>query len=129
MHSKRTKEGKEKKNLLMLMQKGYEVILEKTFIYPKTTIALGIVSVFIGIFIFSLLPQRLMPVAERDQFAVEIYLPKGNSIKNTAIVADSMEAILRKDKELICYFICGSSSAAPYGLCSQMPGENYAQFM
>ena len=131
LHSKRTKEGKEKKNLLMLMQKGYEVILEKTFIYPKTTIALGIVSVFIGIFIFSLLPQRLMPVAERDQFAVEIYLPKGNSIKNTAIVADSLEAILRKDNRVksVTSFVGSSSPRFHTAYAPQMPGENYAQFI
>ena len=131
LHHKRTKEGKEKKNLLMLMQKGYEVILEKTFIYPKTTIALGIVSVFIGIFIFSLLPQRLMPVAERDQFAVEIYLPKGNSIKNTAIVADSLEAILRKDNRVksVTSFVGSSSPRFHTAYAPQMPGENYAQFI
>ncbi|HAD00904.1 MAG TPA: hypothetical protein DCE74_01565, partial [Porphyromonadaceae bacterium] len=29
---------KEKKNLLELMQKGYEKVLEKTFLYPKATL-------------------------------------------------------------------------------------------
>jgi hypothetical protein len=37
-------------------------------------------------------------IAERNQFAIEFYLPAGTAIEQTAAVADSMESILRKDK-------------------------------
>ena len=42
-----------------------------------------------------------MPTAERNQFAVEIYLPTGTSLERTEAVADSLEHILRKDKRVV----------------------------
>ncbi len=41
-----------------------------------------------------------MPIAERNQFAVEIYLPQGSALKKTAQVCDSMERILQKDQRV-----------------------------
>lgn len=131
LHAKSAGQKKEKKNLLGLMQKGYEKVLEKTFLYPKATLAIGVVSVGAGLCLFGLLPQRLMPIAERDQFAVEIYLPKGNSLQNTAAVADSLEALLRKDNRVrsVTSFIGNSSPRFHTSYAPQMPGENYAQFI
>jgi len=131
LQQKRALEGKTKKNLLIFMQEGYDKVLEKTFAFPKVTIALGVLSVFAGILLLSVLPQRLMPIAERDQFAVEIYLPKGNSLHNTAAVADSMESILRKDARVksVTSFIGNSSPRFQTSYAPQMPGENYAQFI
>jgi multidrug efflux pump len=43
----------------------------------------------------------MMPTAERNQFAVEIYLPTGTSLERTSEVADSLERILRKDSGVI----------------------------
>lgn len=37
-----------------------------------------------------------MPIAERNQFAVEFYLPTGTAIERTTAVADSLEHILRR---------------------------------
>ncbi|MDE8698288.1 hypothetical protein PZH42_30605, partial [Bacteroides cellulosilyticus] len=39
------------------------------------------------------LPQRLMPIAERNQFAVEISLPTGTAVEKTGQIADSLEHI------------------------------------
>ena len=44
------------------------------------------------------LPQRLMPIAERNQFAVEISLPTGTAVEKTGQMADSLEHILRNDR-------------------------------
>lgn len=131
LHAKSAGQKKEKKNLLGLMQKGYEKVLEKTFLYPKATLTIGVISVSAGLCLFGLLPQRLMPIAERDQFAVEIYLPKGNSLQNTAAVADSLEALLRKDNRVrsVTSFIGNSSPRFHTSYAPQMPGENYAQFI
>ena len=65
------------------------------------TVALGIVSVFIGILLMGILPQKMMPKAERNQFAVEIYLPTGTSLKKTAEIADTLEHLLRKDDRVL----------------------------
>lgn len=51
----------------------------------------------VGIFLMGKLPQKLMPVADRNQFAVEIYLPTGSAVEKTAWAADTMEHVFRKD--------------------------------
>jgi len=37
-----------------------------------------------------------MPIAERNQFAVEFYLPKGTAIEQTASVVNQLEGIMKK---------------------------------
>ncbi|HAD00905.1 MAG TPA: AcrB/AcrD/AcrF family protein, partial [Porphyromonadaceae bacterium] len=57
--------------------------------------------------------------------------PKGNSLQNTAAVADSLEALLRKDNRVrsVTSFIGNSSPRFHTSYAPQMPGENYAQFI
>lgn len=122
---------KPKRNFLTIMQEKYEKILDICFAWPKTTLGIGIGSVLIGGILFSNLPQRLMPIAERNQFAVEFYLPKGTALEQTAAVADSMEHILRKDKRVVSVtsFIGTSSPRFQTSYAPQLPGKNFAQFI
>ena len=72
-----------------------------------------------------------MPIAERNQFAVEFFLPKGTAIEQTAAIADSMENILRKDDRIVSVtsFIGASSPRFHTSYAPQMPGSNFAQFI
>lgn len=130
---KQSDEGKkEKKNsVLNMMQRKYEWLLEKCFRHPWITIGTGIGIVLIGIIMFSLLPQRLMPIAERNQFAVELYLPKGTAIEQTAAVTDSLEQIMRKDKRIVSItsFVGEGSPRFHTSYAPNMPGSNYAQYI
>nr|WP_320058944.1 efflux RND transporter permease subunit [uncultured Bacteroides sp.] len=125
-------QGKKKKNnFLDLMQKEYEKLLDFCFIWPKTTLAVGVGTILMGVLLFANLPQRLMPIAERNQFAIEFYLPKGAAIEQTAAVADSMEHILKQDKRVVSVtsFIGTSSPRFHTTYAPQLPGSNYAQFI
>jgi len=62
---------KKRRNMLDLMQEKYEWLLYKCFAYPKITLSFGVLTVVIGCALFSILPQKLMPTADRNQFAVE----------------------------------------------------------
>jgi multidrug efflux pump subunit AcrB/outer membrane protein TolC len=120
-----------RRNFLDIVQSTYDKWLERAFRHPKLTIALGVLSVVIGMVMFLLIPQRLMPFAERNQFAVEIYLPQGNSLDQTAKVADSLEKILKKDERIksITSFIGTSSPRFHTAYAPNMPAKNYAQFI
>ena len=109
-------EGKKPFNFLELLQKQYDWLFDKCFAHPKITVTVGVVSIVVGAVMLTGLPQRILPVADRNQFAVEIYLPTGTDVDITAQVADSMEHILRQDRFQTSY--------AP-----QIPGTNYAQFI
>ena len=75
--------------------------------------------------------MKLMPFAERNQFAVEIYMPFGTALEQTAAVADSLESILRQDSRVVSVasFKGGGSPRFHTSYAPQMPGSNYAQFI
>jgi multidrug efflux pump len=123
---------KEKKHsFLELLQEKYEKLLSVCFAHPKITLGMGGITVVAGVLLFSTLPQKLMPTADRNQFAVELFLPTGSSIEKTAAVADSMENILSKDARIvnITSFVGEGSPRFHVSYAPNMPGSNYAQFI
>ncbi len=93
--------GEKKFSFLDALQRLYNKVLDICFAWPRTTVAIGIAFVAVGALLISRIPQRLMPIAERNQFAVEIYLPTGTPLEKTAEVADNLEHILRRDPRVV----------------------------
>lgn len=114
-----------------VLQRFYNKVLDACFAHPYVTMGAGLASVVIGIFLMGKLPQKLMPVADRDQFAIEIYLPTGTSVEKTAVVADSMESILKKDPRVVSVtsFIGCSSPRFHTAYAPQLGGTNYSQLI
>jgi len=124
--------GKKKKfSVLDAMQKLYDKVIDACFRHPYITAASAVASVVIGIVLMGILPQRMMPPAERNQFAVEIYLPTGTSLNKTVTIADSLENILRKDSRVvsIASFKGTASPRFQTSYAPQFGGKNYAQFI
>jgi multidrug efflux pump subunit AcrB/outer membrane protein TolC len=118
-------------NMLDFIQRTYEKYLAKAFARPKLTLFLGFLSVLCAVALFFKVPQRLLPVAERNQFAIEIYLPHGSSLESTAQVSDSLEHLLSADNRItsITSFIGTSSPRFHTTYAPQIPAKNYAQFI
>ncbi len=125
------KTGKKAFSFLDVLQKYYDRLLNLCFSYPKTTLGVGIASIVLGMLMMSKLPQQTMPNAERNQFAVEIYMPTGTSLDKTSMVADSLEHILRRDKRVVSVtsFKGCSSPRFHTAYAPQIAGTNYAQFV
>ncbi|MDR1201955.1 MAG: efflux RND transporter permease subunit, partial [Tannerellaceae bacterium] len=121
----------DRKSILDYVQSTYERLLATVFTYPKTTLAIALASVVAGGLIFINIPQRMMPIAERDQFAVEIYLPQGSPLDKTASVCDSLENILRADERVksVSAFIGTSSPRFHVVYAPNMPSKAYGQFI
>ena len=83
------------------LQRYYNRLIDFCFHQPKSTLAVGVLSVVVGMLLIGSLPQQMMPTADRNQFAVEIYLPSGSALERTSLVADSLERILRKDPRVV----------------------------
>jgi len=124
-------QGKKKFSFLDLMQRYYNWLLDRCFAHPYITVGAGVASVALGVLIMRLLPQKMMPTAERNQLAVEIYLPTGTSLDRTAAVADSLEHILRKDKRVVSVASFKGTSSPRFhtAYAPQFGGANYAQFV
>ncbi len=122
---------KKKFDMLGAVQRGYERLLDIVFRFPKATLFIAAAMVGGCSFLLMNLNQRMLPVADRDQFAVEIYLPEGAGIDKTASVCDSLYSILKKDGRILSVtsFVGQSSPRFQATYAPQIGGANYAQFI
>ena len=113
------------------VQRVYDRVLDWTFRRPWMTMLLGLCVILASCLIVPLLKVRLFPYADREQFAVEIYLPDGKGLAETELVADSVYNALKEDKRItnITGFIGCSSPRFMDVYAPQMAGDNYAQFI
>ena len=131
MSGKKRAGGRKPFSFLDFIQKSYNKLLDVCFAHPKVTVAVGVLSVAAGAVMFTRLPQKLMPAADRNQFAVEIYTPTGTSLKHTSTIADSLEHLLRKDSRVVSVtsFKGCASPRFHTAYAPQIAGTNYAQFV
>ena len=113
------------------VQRTYDRVLDWTFGHPWLTIGGGIGVILLSCVILPTLKIRLFPYADRDQFAVEIFLPEGKGMAETEVIADSVYHALHPDERItgITSFIGCSSPRFMDAYAPQMAGKNYAQFI
>ena len=123
--------GKPKTNMLDVVQRWYGHALDWTFRFPKLTMSGGVLTVAAAIWILMGLKVRMMPFADRDQFAVEIFLPQGTALERTEEVADSIYNILTADERVksVTSFIGTASPRFQTTYAPNMPSKHYAQFI
>jgi len=131
MRQRMDKDGKPAFSFLNLMQKYFDRLIDFCFRHPYGVMGVAVVSVVAGMGLITILPQKMMPTAERNQFAVEIYLPTGTALTKTEAVANSLEHILRKDSRVvsIASFKGMASPRFQTAYAPQFGGKNYAQFI
>ena len=113
------------------VQRTYDRVLEVTFRRPWMTVFSGIALILLSCLIIPTLKVRLFPYADRDQFAVEIFLPDGKGLADAEAVCDSVRHTLEKDKRVvgITSFIGCSSPRFMDAYAPQIAGSNYAQMI
>ena len=120
-----------KRDITDWVQAIYDKVLAWNFSNPWKTIIGGVAVTIIFICLFPLLKIRQFPFADRNQFAVEIYLPEGSGLSETSAIADSLCHILEQDERVtgITTFIGCSSPRFHASYAPIMAGSNFAQFI
>ena len=113
------------------VQSTYNRVLDFTFHHPGLTIFGGIGIILLSCILVPTLKIRLFPYADRDQFAVEIFLPEGKGVSETRVIADSLRHVLQQDEQVKCITSFVGCSSPRFMTCyaPQMAGSNYAQFI
>ena len=113
------------------VQNTYNEVLDATFHHPWLTIGGGIGVILLSTIIVLALKIRVFPYADRDQFAVEIFMPEGKGIAETRVLADSLRQVLQQDEDVKCITSFIGCSSPRFMVCyaPQMAGRNYAQFI
>jgi multidrug efflux pump subunit AcrB/outer membrane protein TolC len=128
---KRSGTDNKRKTFLEILQNFYDRTLEKAFRHPKIVMAITLLVIALSIFLLVTLDRQLFPEVERNQFAVEIYLPTGSSLEKTAGVVDSVANILMKDPRVtnVTSFIGTSSPRFHTVYAPNMPAPNFGQLL
>ncbi|OJU41355.1 MAG: acriflavine resistance protein B, partial [Bacteroidales bacterium 45-6] len=118
-----------KRTFLDKVQERYNRLLPIVFKHPKIVFAVVVLSFVLASWMTRYVEVRMMPLAERNLFAVEIYLPKGASIDQTRSVSDSLQKILKKDKRIVSFTsFVGTDSPRFHTLYTpKVPDKSYAQ--
>ena len=113
------------------VQNTYNKVLDVTFRHPWATIVGGIALIVLSTLIVPTLKIRVFPYADRDQFAIEIFMPDGKGIAETRKIADSLRHVLQQDEDVKCITSFVGCSSPRFMVCyaPQMAGRNYAQFI
>jgi multidrug efflux pump subunit AcrB len=121
----------ERKTITEKVHEVYVKLLDWSFHHAWLTVSIGIISVVASLFIMPHIKFRMNPVAERNQFAVEIYLPDGTPLVRTVEIADSLRKMLATDSRVksITQFNGMSSPRFHIAYAPKMPSDCYAQFI
>lgn len=113
------------------MQNIYNKLLERAFKRKKLVVLIGASSFVVGLVILSIIPQQSFPAVERNQFAVEVYLPQGSSLGQTDAVMKGLEELLKKDArvKVVTSFIGTSSPRFHAAYAPNFPAKNYGQLI
>ena len=98
----------------------------------KRTVLLSSVLAFAaGVGILLLVPQLLFPLAERDQFVMDVWLPEGAKIEATDAAVRRIEEVLSQEPLVKEYtsFLGESAPRFYYNVNPQAPAGNYAQIL
>jgi len=113
------------------LQGLYDKMQSHCFKHPHFTIGLGLGSIALGVLMFLALNVQMMPMAERDCFAVEIRLPEGSSLEATTRVSDSLQALMLADKRVtsVTAFIGESAPRFHTTYSPSIPAKNLSQLI
>ena len=125
------REGSSHRSILDRLQTVFDTSLEAAFRHPWVTVFVGIASVVGAGVLATHIPQQSFPKMDRNQFAVEVYLPNGRSLEQTDEVVRRLEQELLADERVVnvTSFIGQSSPRFHTLYAPHMPARNYAQLL
>jgi multidrug efflux pump subunit AcrB/outer membrane protein TolC len=130
-HSLEDSDEERKLTPLDHMQKGYNRVITWAMLNKKLVLVSSVAAFVVGLGILAMVPQLFFPLAERDQFVMDVWLPEGAKIEATDAAVRQIEAVLSKEKQVRMYasFLGESAPRFYYNVNPQAPAANYAQIL
>jgi multidrug efflux pump subunit AcrB/outer membrane protein TolC len=113
------------------MQRHYNTAITWAMRNKRMVLVSSVLSVVAGIGILLLVPQQFFPLAERNQFVIDVWLPEGSKIEATDATVRQIEAVLSQEPLVKSYtsFLGESAPRFYYNVNPQLPAANYAQIL
>lgn len=131
LHDPSAEQKGKKPTALDYMQRYYNQIIAWAMHHRKKVLIAAVISFVAGIGILSLVRQQFFPLAERDQFVLDVWLPEGTRIEATDATVRRIEAVLNKEGDVHNYTsFLGSSFPRFYYNVNPVPtSSNFAQIL
>jgi multidrug efflux pump subunit AcrB len=105
--------------------------VEKVFQKKALVIAVSALSFVFGLLLLTSVPIQTFPQVERNQFAVEVTLPEGSSLKETDAVMKDLEGQIMKDPrvKVVTSFVGTSSPRFHAVYAPRFPSRDLGQMV
>lgn len=113
------------------MQQLYNQAITHALRHQKSVLAAGLGVFVLGLIVLQFVPQEFFPLAERNQFVMDVWLPEGARIEATDAAVQRIEQVLKTEKLVTSStsFIGCSAPRFYYNVNPQPPTPNYAQIL
>lgn len=120
-----------KPSLLDRIQGTFDRAIEAAFRHPWATVGAGVASVALAGGLALLLPSQMFPKVERNQFAVEVFLPNGKSLGQTDELIRELEKELLADPRVVdvTAFVGQSSPRFHAVYAPNFPSRHFGQLL
>lgn len=120
-----------RRGALEVMQAGYDRIIAYAMEHKRQTMAFGVVAVLAGLGLGALVPQLFFPPAERDEFAINVWMPEGTRLNTTNEAVLQIEKALQAEKNVASYasFVGQGGPRFFFSFEPALPRPNIAQII
>jgi multidrug efflux pump subunit AcrB len=131
LHSHQTDEQKQKTTMLDRLQSVYNWLIVFFMKRKPLAILLGLAAVAAGLIMLKTVPQQFFPSAERNQFVIDVWMPRDARIEATMETMGRIERALGSRAEVAHYAAFAGQSAPRfyYNVSPQDPDPAYGQFI
>lgn len=131
LHANQAEEesGPKKSTMLDRLQTAYNRSIVFFMRRKPLAVVLGLVAVVAGILMLKIVPQQFFPSAERNQFVIDVWMPRDARIEATGEVMSRIERALARHSEVVHYaaFVGQSAPRFYYNVSPQDPDPAYGQ--
>jgi multidrug efflux pump subunit AcrB/outer membrane protein TolC len=131
LHDANANAGQKKTSAIEHMQRYYNLAITWAMQNRKSVLVSAMILFFAGLGILQFVKQQFFPLAERDQFVMDVWMPEGTRIEATDVAVQKIEKAVQREAQVkSCASFVGT--AAPrfyYNVSPQPPAENYAQIL
>ena len=131
LHNRSRETSQGKRTLLDFMQHYYNITIAWAMRNRRSVLLAAAVVFIAGVGTLMLVHQQFFPLAERNQFIIDVWLPEGSRIEATDAAVRRIETTLRTKSEVRSYasFLGSSAPRFYYNVNPQLPATNYAQIL
>ncbi|MGO9895813.1 MAG: efflux RND transporter permease subunit [Bryobacteraceae bacterium] len=123
--------GQKKTSMLDRLQAAYNWLILFFMRRKPLAVVLGLAAVAAGILMLKTVPQQFFPSAERNQFVIDVWMPRVARIEATADAMGRIERALGRHAAVAHYaaFVGQSAPRFYYNVSPQDPDPAYGQFI